>query len=113
MRKKPLSWNIIHGLSIQAQPVAYGTAPRRKKGIYIKVRFIGGTTTAGKRIPSKTFAANRDTYDDQYAAGLMLACKLHRVRTPPHAWIIRQPSWDELLERFNIVETIHYRYDQK
>ena len=60
-----------------------------------------------------TIAVTRDTYDDVYTTALQLLCEAENKQSIPKAWIIRQPSWDDILTKLNIVESTTYRYDQK
>ena len=102
------SWNIIKGLSIQA---AFHDS--HSKGAYVNLRFLGGKTSTGKRIPSTSMAVNRETYDAQYEQALKLLCKLNRIREPYPAWKVRQPTWDAVLHKLGVIEIVGYRYTHK
>ena len=108
MKTKPLSWSVMQGLSFQAQPVGryVPLKGRTKKAVYMKIRILFDNK-------NKTMAVTRATYDEVYAAALLLLSKVQDRESIPEAWIIRQPTWDDVLTKLDIVETITYRYDRK
>lgn len=103
-KNKPLSFSLMQGLSFQAQ--RHGINGRTDKAVYMKIRVLFDNK-------NRTMAVTRDTYDDVYVKALMLLSKVHNKKSIPEVWIRRQPAWDDVLTKLNIVETTTYRYDMK